>query len=347
MSTQRTSPSRGFTLLELLMSILVIGMLMGLLITAAVHVRSVARKTADGQAVLNAAQAASKFRTDFGFSPPLVRDQDTTAGASRVIVPGSGNTPSRLNVRNPVNAGDEAFLRGTTQAYNPSNPLLDTRYSTVSLAAYLAGGVAAPRGGGPDVPPGLPVDGVPGPGFYKPKRDGSFDVAADALRVASAAGATARMGRTFEPMVALEGSGLKLATPGSPPANLDGLAELHDRRNKPLRYYAWVPGDANGRITDNASMNIPAMVGRWQDTAQQPDTRAALGQFKLPPGRDVSANTKLRSARWAVVGAGLDGLFGDESDLEISQVYGGAANAAAQLPNRVKAEADNFVEVGE
>jgi len=325
------------------MSILVIGLLMSLLITAAVHVRRVAKRTADRQAIINLAQAVTKFKQDFGFAPPLVRDRDTSAGANRIVLPASGSIPARLNVYNPIaSPADEITLRVPLMGNAANNPLQDTRYSTVTLAAYIVGAVPTPRGGGASVPATLPIDGVSGPGFYKPKRDGNFDIASGALT--NGATDAARMGKTYEPMVSLGKTGLQLNLPSTPPAGFNGLAELTDSRNKVIRFYTWVQGDATGRVTDFSTMNIPAMVGRWIVTGENPDPRVGLAAFKLPEERDVAKNVKLRSAHWAVVGPGADGLFGDETDAEIAAVYGSAAD---QSGNRIKAETDNFVEVGE
>jgi prepilin-type N-terminal cleavage/methylation domain-containing protein len=341
---RRARHNPGFTMMELLMSLLVIGLLMSLLITAAVHVRRVARATVDRQAVRNIAQGVSQFTRDFGFAPPLIRDQDTTANPSRVAVAGAGSVPARLNVYTPItSAAHEAALRAPSAGYSAANPLADNRFSTVSLAAYLVGGVPTARGGGASVPADLPIDGVRGPGMYKPRRDGSFEVPPDALT--NAVGATKRTGGRIEPLVDLSKSGVQLVTPAGLPANLQGAVELRDARGGVIRYYAWIQGDPsnNGAVTDFASMNIPPVVGRWTPDAQNPDSRAELARFKLPEDRNVASNARLRTASWAVVAPGPDGLFGDEPDAAIAAYYGNAAN---QFDNRVKAEADNIVEVG-
>lgn len=354
---QLPNARRAFTLLELLMSILIIGLLVGMLITAAVHVRRVVRETADRQVVINIGQAVGQFKKDFGFPPPLVRDQDANASPNRVVVAASGNRLARLNVYNPVVPADRLKLAAPTPPFDIANPCADNRFSTVTLAAYLVGAVATPISATP--PPSgdpAPIDGVVGPGFYKPKRDGSFDVPGEVSNPSAAASdRSGRKGGRVEPMLALSNN-LKLQ-PLTAPANVQGGVQVLDSRGVPIRYYLWERGDSTAPggaypVTGYASLNIPAIVGRWLPGASPPpdlvDPRnpgpvGLTSVLNLPPDRDVAANPKLRSASWAIVAAGRDGLFGDEPQAEILKVYTNLDLATA----RRKAESDNLVEVGE
>lgn len=341
--SERTS-RRGFTLLELLMSILVIGLLMALIIGGAVFARRAAKETTSRQGLVNIVQAISAFRNEFGFVPPLVRDHDSPV---QYVVTGGGNNPSRLAVYDPASVADELKLRVPTPGPSVTNPLDDNRYSEVSLAAYLVGSVQTPLGGGAGVPADLPIDGVRGPGLYKPKRNGSFAVPAD---VRDSASESSRTGERFQPFLSLQKSGVQVAEISAGPG---GIAQLLDTNGVPIRYYTWVRGTLQGTrlvVTDYASLNVPAMVGRWYPDAVNPNPNAAwYAGFKLPPARDLAQNPKLRNATWAVVSAGADKVFGDEPLATLVALLGpvDAVNDPQGLKHRAKAEADNLVEVGE
>jgi type II secretory pathway pseudopilin PulG len=338
-------------MVELLISVLVIGILMALLITGALYARRSARAVADGQAIRNVAQAVVAFKQEFGFIPPLIRDEDPGAGSNPIILPGNATQPARLHVYTPLaTQADADALRASLVPYSSSNPLADSRFSEVSLAAYLAGVIPTDRGGG--APAGVPIDGVPGPGFYKPKRDGSFAIPPDVLNPnPNAADASARKGGKYEPLVNLSKSGVQFGhDPGDPPEEI----VLQDSRGVPIRYYTWIRGAANGTIATYADLNIPLMVGRWNGAAggRDPDPRwdATLAAFYglTPPSRDIGQNAALRNATWAVVGAGPDGLFGDESAAELAKYYGNKVlgSPGEELKARLAAEKDNLVEVG-
>jgi hypothetical protein len=237
--------------MELLVVILIIFLLMGLLIVGVRYARSFAKGTSDAQAVNATKIAVSQFNTEFKFFPPLVKDQ-------RPLTP--GNLP---NVYSTSSAGDAAALRGSTQ-----DPNL-VRFSIYSLAYYIVGDLevsTTPNSG-------TPVDGVPGPGFMTPKRDGSFE----------------KSGRRFDPFYDVSKNAAALFSPDA----AAGKVVLRDSHEVALRYYRWLHGNPanNNLVVDPVKdLNIPWIVG------------------------DASDPT-LRSAEYAVVAAGPNGVYGDEAEL--------------------------------
>jgi hypothetical protein len=70
----------------------------------------------------------------------------------------------------------------------------------------------------------------------------------------------------------------------------NGKIQLRDSRDVSFRYYRWLTGNptTSGQITNKGEYNVPEMVG------------------------DPEADISLRDAKWAIVAAGANGLFGDE-----------------------------------
>lgn len=151
---------RGFTLLELLVTILVVFSLMGLLVVGIRAASRTARKLGDESNVANLKLGVEAFRQQFGILPPLVNDDQSVSTQS-------------LRVFSTTNDSDLVFLRG--EGGGQRGPAW--RFSTKSLGYYLLGVL------------GAGVDGVDGPGMLGVQRDGSFE-----LPVAG------RSGRRFEPL---------------------------------------------------------------------------------------------------------------------------------------------------
>jgi type II secretory pathway pseudopilin PulG len=117
------------------------------------------------------------------------------------------------------------------------------------------------------------VDGQDGPGFTTPTPDGAFS----------------KKGRTFDPFFDTSRNSQAIfdtGSPGDPP----GKIELRDASNVAFRYYRWMPDQGNRDPSDplNDYLNVPRMIG------------------------DPTERQDVRSAEWAIVAAGRDGLFGDE-----------------------------------
>src|SRR6185436_14110137 len=92
---------RAFTMIEIMIAILILGILLALLIGSVKLVTRMAKGTADRQAVHTINVGASQFKQLFGFYVPLVRDKDPNApGAGKTIefVPNSNPQRNRINV---------------------------------------------------------------------------------------------------------------------------------------------------------------------------------------------------------------------------------------------------------
>ncbi|MCA9279084.1 MAG: hypothetical protein H6815_13995 [Phycisphaeraceae bacterium] len=148
------------------------------------------------------------------------------------------------------------------------------------------------------------IDGKDGPGFRKPNADGTFQLSG---------------GRVFDPVV--DGSrGMQGLVPAEPQG--EGRFEIHDRHDVPFRYYRWERGKPNNGsvVLLPDDLNVPEIVG------------------------DASTQVELRSADYAVVGAGPNGVFGDEDPFTLVGAVGGSVSDVNRL--RERARSDNIVEIG-
>ncbi|GJM18484.1 MAG: hypothetical protein DHS20C14_06970 [Phycisphaeraceae bacterium] len=227
----------------------------------------------------------------------------------------------------------------------------DVRYSKFALPIYLSGVLDRA------------YDGIDGPGLTKPLRDGTFagvtgegsrepidayiDPTVDFIQIAQA---------YIDPFEAAEHQG-----GGTPTGQRQFARPFVDRYGRAFRYYRWEPGrstvvaedlgsgDASVGATRNAiDTNIPFVVSDM----------LAFGQhwsgsgISLPAGItareqvDTSGgDAELKRARWAIVGAGPDGLFGTEPMTEIDP--GGKANSPEDVIRlRANAQNDNVVILG-
>jgi len=338
MKIRSHTPRRAFTLLELLMAILVIGLLMGLLIGGAVFVRRAAKAASDTATLTAITTGLTQFQQEFGFPPPLVRDQ--ALPGPEAVIPAGGQGNARVAVYQVSVLADQAALRTSTLVPTTGNPLLDNRFSEMSLAVYLAGGLEYPvntTGGAP------PIDGFAGPGLYKPNKDGTFNIPKD-VALGNAA-YSKRIGNVYESFVSLGKSAPVLFR--DPVVNEQAF--LRDGRGTNIRYYRWLTGReepaGSGRfvVETAADLNVPALVARDQSLPQ-------FALLKQRPDRDLSANSRVRSAAWAVVVAGPNRFFGDESDLAAMAAALGKpvpASPGDEVALRALAEEDNLVEVGQ
>lgn len=250
--------------MELLVAILVIFALIGLLIVGVRAVRKSGRGAGDTALVNSLNLAVSNFNREFGFLPPLVKDFES-AGPLRTV---SGRrVPWVYSVSN---AQDAQVLRSSQSPAAPGTPqsLYDIRFSLLSLPYYVIGALEVEGVSGE----GRPIDGVAGPGFLTPKRDGSFE----------------RSGRKFESFFDLSRNAKALYSSDA----AAGRVVLRDANEVPVRYYRWLQGNPSTTLVASVNdCNVPLILGRASDDAS------------------------LRSAVFAIVAAGPDGVFGDEADI--------------------------------
>jgi prepilin-type N-terminal cleavage/methylation domain-containing protein len=357
---QHNVTTRGFTLLEILFSVLILGILIGLLFFAFGATRTFALGTGDKAAIAAVRMGVTRFVDDFGFVPPLVRDQATNQPRS---VTNPGGRFSVIATYDLLDPADQLRLRPVGfVAIGNNNPFSDDRYSLRTLPYYLIGALDLPfEPSATDATARtLPIDGFAGPGFYKPRESGGTFVVPATVRRGNAATSRRGAGQRYESLIDLGTKGLNLywyardagAASNGAPEPLDGDAgadpenarwvELRDRNNRPIRFYAWLNGAAynvNGQdvfeIRTLDDYRIPRLVGRL--STEFPGT---------PPDRDIERNLELRRARWAIVAAGPDGAFGDEPLAELLRSLG-VPTVIDERAARIAAEKDNIIEVGE
>lgn len=331
------APRGGFTILELMLVLIMMGLLLGLVFLG----YKVARKTTQDlstTALMNGVvMGLEEFKTSFGFVPPLVKDKADPPVANLIYANAGRNTIRVYQLGVPADVTELRTLDPLSN--NTRNPFLDTRYSTRSIAFYLAGGLETPYAAAlPDVV----IDGVPGPGMYAPDRDGTFEVPSAATL--PAAGDRSRVGKTYEPFVKLDASASMTADPG-----MAETVEVRDKNGVAIRYYRWLNAEVGqpnaGLLIDRLGVRTPTLVGR--DSKQTP---FGNGYFTTPPERDLNSNAALSKATWAVVAAGPNKLFGDEDIGFIAATLGKpVSNAPTEQEEhslRSEAEKDNVVRVG-
>ena len=275
-----TRRGRGFTLVEILFSIGILFMLMGLLFVGFRHAMNFARRTANTQTVSTLKTGIALFKNEFGFLPPLVKDD--IRGDGPLSMANSSTGRRSVFVYSVSNPDDLLALQG-----KPKQRGL-RQFSEYSLAFYLMGALDED------------VDGIEGPGAYEPARDGTFRTG----------------GRRIDPMVNLDqGKG------GLNWIDRDkGRVVLRDRGGFNIRYYRW---EAEDKVEETEDLNVPHMLFAAFD------------------------DIEVRSANYAVVLAGTDGVFGDEP-MDVIQNKLGLPNdpKASRHEMAMKASADNIVGVG-
>ncbi len=342
--SQWTSGQRhGFTLMELMLTLAIIVTLLGFLASALGRASESARQTASQRSAEAIATAVQQFRVEFGFLPPLVHDGALVSVGNTDYIPvrpdGSPYPDGPIEHqtggvydfgtlvvwskgydfdffrRRAGDATDEVELpAGGSWSINSAWD--DRRYSRYALAYYLTG--ALPRS----------VDGISGQGMTRPLENGGF------ANVGYPIGSTRDR---FEPTLDLDRNGITVQTGYARPIelaehdlaapidnllasqvydlyadeDLDRLVALVDAFGTAFRYYRWEHGRYNENrqlvIESSLDLNIPPLLLDPELLVEVMNDDSANPLPDLTNG-----NLKLRQARFAIVGAGADRLFGTE-----------------------------------
>lgn len=355
---RHTHNARAFTIVELLIAILVIGVLIGILLIGIKAARSFTGSVVDDSGVESLAKGVESFRSEHGFVPPLTREwigANATGVASynRDLVQYDNAAQSNaggsvIRVVSRANAADETRLRTFTNAPTATAALTwDNRFSEVSLTYYLAGVLNLPYSTTTQT---VPLDGVVGPGIYKPTRRGTFEVPRRARKEVAAD--RVQTGQVFGPYIDVESKAVTLQRAANQAgADLDPLGRaqlLLDRNGVAIRYYQWLNGVlVNGRYVVRTvdDLRVPPVIGR--------KTIRPTGEAIVPPPQqDIEKNSALSTGpdvlNWAIVGAGPNKVFGDE----LIDVIASALSKPVPSTDyerailRNEASADNSVKIG-
>lgn len=356
-----TAARGGFTLVELLVTLAVVALLVGLISIGVRAAHRTAGALVERQAALNLQQGIERFKQAFGFYPPLIRksDENDTRADHTMVVEKVG-LEYRINVyrTDRITGGvsvDERDLRARPTGLDPANPFKDDRrYSEYTFSVYLMGegaGNASKRGGkaGTDVTD--PIDGANGAGanggFGVPRTDGTFEPVANTKVGSDKAN---RTGSLQQPMIQMGGRALVLQVE----SDENGEISIRNKGGGHYRYYRWLNGKespvGSGTyvIDDLADYRVPLLVGR----------RAGdIAGDIVPEDRDLDKNPALRvknlslyESGYAIVGAGANGMFGDEDVTTLIQALGRNVDVSKPeevLKLRLLAERDNVVLVGQ
>lgn len=332
----------GFTIIELLVSIGIIAVLVGLLVVVGRRAILTGRESAMRQTVQSVTQGIEQFKQDHRFLPPLVADEEITGVTTTATYPTYRNDDNRwqlsilnLSTADGATAGNRhrEYARGYRNAVrldaDDENAPEDRRWSAYALGVYLAGSGDVVYNESSSTPKAV-MDGMPGVGNLEPYQDGTFAQKVDG-----------RSGKQHKPRFDDGRGGFKVFDVDvSTGVSSKGRVEIRDRNGVVVRYYRWLRGDrltAVETLKDNSGrfrpdwLNIPKVVGTSEDES-------------------------LRSADYAVVCAGPDGVFGDlpneaPSSLPADQYAAlagkvGLASDATRAQLRDRARQDNIVESG-
>lgn len=358
---------RGFTLIELLVSIAIIAILITLVTIGVGHALRTSKGAADRQTVVSLNQGVQAFKQEFGFLPPLVTTTSTIRpveiGPSGAPVPNTygGTVVNNAKTFNQNTAFLEGFCAGSGTSANPgtlggtmmsadwtvgtpgAGTAPDARFSEYSLAYFLVGAL------------GKSVDGVEGPGMFRPKSDGTFEFTqSNSARVNKVAGReyppfvdTARNSPRLVPDLAKSetaDSDLLYMDPESgTPKRVMSRYQLQSPSGKAYRYYRWAPR----RVGPTGQQYYNPATDTFT-RAEEPIDLLNVPSLLGDPRNDAN----LRAAEYAIVSCGPDGYFGDMWS-EAPNVSSLAAMSAAVRDKSGKATStrdlarkDNIVEVG-
>ncbi|GAB5495497.1 MAG: hypothetical protein Phyf2KO_05770 [Phycisphaerales bacterium] len=313
-TTRTTRNTRCFTIVELLVTILIIFVVMGVALVSYRAATKNAQSVADRALVNGLKISVQDFSREFGFVPPLVKDTGGEMDTSIVVVD-SLPLPA---VYSPVIGDDMDILRGVDDEY--------PRYSLYSLPYYLIGALDAP------------VDGVDGPGFVEVRRAGNFAPVVAPDTVPGRTGAPVEVARRgpkrYEPLFDTDRGGVELYIDTENKITLSGgsgtisrtrlvyRTELRDRSGVPIRYYRWyaddidpatVQGGLNSYMDD--AVDFDEQVSGLIAYLNVP--RLVLEAYGNPLSSEFEIPQDLRSATYAIVAAGPNKLFGDADEADL------------------------------
>lgn len=378
MPSKATTSRSGsaFTLIELLVVIAVIVLLAAILLAGLARTVGTARSVTAQRSIDALVIGVNQFKAEFGFLPPLVHDGPALSAGdpnyrAGIAVAGQfrredgpvvsnpppfprGSAYEQLVVWSEVDPRYFGFIRRRSGegsdpvllpqggAWNIAHSWEDRRYSKFALPYYLYG-VGGQR-----------LDGVAGPGMTRPLANGLFEGA-----LLSGIGGTRDR---FQPVIDADRRSLRLiigyrdegdyaehgATP-PPAADIpDSHAAFIDPWGRAVRYYRWEPGRLDGGqlvVRTTLDLNIPPVLINPEIYAavRNQDNSDNARQIDLTAG-----SPELRAARYAVVSAGPDGLFGTEPIEYIAEQLGRAVPTTEQEIIRLRKEVweDNLVGLG-
>lgn len=310
-----TRNSRCFTIAELLVTILIIFVVMGVALVSYQAATRNARSVADRALVNGLKISVQDFSREFGFVPPLVKDTGGEMDTSIVVVD-SLPIPA---VYSPVIPADMEILRGEDDEF--------PRYSNYSLPYYLIGALDAP------------VDGVDGPGFVEVRRAGNFAPVVAPDTVPGRTGAPVEIARRgpkrYEPLFDTDKGAVELfidtenriTLSGGSPGTLSRTriayrTELRDRAGVAIRYYRWYaddidPASVSGGISSytDSAVDFEEQVTGLIAYLNVP--RLVLEAYGNPLSSEFEIPQDLRGASYAIVAAGPNKLFGDADEAEL------------------------------
>jgi len=330
---------RGFTLIELLISILVIFTLIGLLLVGGRLALRAGRSSNQAQTVRSMRLGVEQFKREFGFLPPLARDFGPTDPIITRNI--NGRNLKRPNVYafslDATNALDRDMLRGYPggSKINFDSGDRDLRYSTLSLPWYLSGVLDLAEDTSVPIGSRVPVDGSIGPRTTEPRPDGSFVV-----------GTPGRPGRRYGPYFDTGRGGNKLTVVDA----AAGRYEIQDAKGVAFRYYRWLRGRSGQTSEITRVNNTNQFNPDWMQIPFVVADLSAPGSTSLDPTvENLNARGDITSAEFAIVGAGPNGVFGDEPIDRLREAVGGSYDPADPFDRarlRREAQKDNVVEVG-